>query len=134
MMLESAPRPRNEKLISRLPQYIGTIGLIPLVILGYIGQNDEKIRHIVSISAILLGALLTILYFIADLYPYTQLPKYDKVITCGAHTSSSYMVMAAIMYSWLHRDGIYIYYTTWVLMHSCILLFPCIILLLLPEE
>ena len=134
MMLESAPRPRNEKLISRLPQYIGTIGLIPLVILGYIGQNDEKIRHIVSISAILLGALLTILYFIADLYPYTQLPKYDKVITCGAHTSSSYMVMAAIMYSWLHRDGIYIYYTTWLLMHSCILLFPCIILLLLPEE
>lgn len=134
MMLEPAPRPRNEKLISRLPQYIGTIGLIPLVILGYIGQNDEKTRHIVSISAILLGALLTILYFIADLYPYTQLPKYDKVITCGAHTSSSYMVMAAIMYSWLHRDGIYIYYTTWLLMHSYILLFPCIILLLLPEE
>jgi hypothetical protein len=133
-MLESAPRPRNEKLISRLPQYIGTIGLIPLVILGYIGQNDEKIRHIVSISAILLGALLTILYFIADLYPYIQLPKYDKVITCGAHTSSSYMVMAAVMYSWLHRDGTYIYYTTWLLMHSCILLFPCIILLLLPEE
>jgi hypothetical protein len=134
MMTEPAPRPCNENIIIRLPQYVGTFGLIPLVILGYIGHDDMNIQHIVSVSAILLGALLTILYFIADLYPYTRLPKYDKVITCGAHTSSFYMVMAAIMYSWLHRDGIYIYYTTWLLLHSCLLLFPCIILLLLPQE
>jgi hypothetical protein len=133
-MLQPAPRQCNEKIITRLPQYTGIVGLLPLVIFGYIGQNDEKIQHIVSVSAILLGALLTMLYFVADLYPYTQLPKYDKVVTCGAQVSASYIIIAAIMYSWLHRDGVYYYYLNWLLIHSCILLFPCIILLILPDE
>lgn len=133
-MLQPIPRQYNEIIIARLPQYVGTFGLIPLIILNYIAEYYEKLRHIVSVSAILLGAVLTILYYIADLYPYTQLPKYDKVITCGAHVSSLYMIIAAIMYSWLHRDGIYTYYMIWLMMHSYILLFPSIILLILPTE
>ena len=133
-MLQPAPRTYGEIAIVRAPQYLGTFSLIPLVILGYIAQHHEKLQYIVSISAILLGAVLTILYYIADLYPYTQSPKYDKVITCEAYVSSFYMVIAAIMYSWLHRDGIYAYYFIWLLIHSCILLFPSVMLLILPTE
>jgi hypothetical protein len=133
-MLQPVPRPFSEIIIVRAPQYVGTFSLIPLVILGYIAQHHEKLQYIVSISAILLGAALTTLYYIADLYPYTQFPKYDKVITCGAHVSSFYMVIGAIMYSWLHRGGIYAYYFIWLLIHSCILLFPSVMLLILPTE
>ena len=133
-MLQPVPRQCNEIAIARAPQYVGAFGLSSLIIIGYIAQHHEKLQQFVSVSAILLGAVLTILYYIADLYPYTQFPKYDKVITCGAHVSSLYMVMAAILYSWLHRDGIYTYYLMWLMIHSYILLFPSIMLLILPIE
>lgn len=133
-MLEPASRQRNEIIIACLPQYVGTFGLISLIIVAYIAEINEMLQYTVSVSAILLGVALTILYFIADLYPYTQIPNYNKVITCGANISASYMVAAAIMYSWLHRDGIYTYYLIWLLIHSFILLFPSAILLILPTN
>ena len=125
-------RPFSEKLIYRSPQLIGTFGLIPVIVLGHIAKNDEKLQHIVSLTTLLLGAMLAIVYFIADLYPYTRLLNYDKVITCGAHVSISYMIAAAIMYSWLHSTGNYYYYLLWLNMHSCILLFPSFIIFFVP--
>lgn len=124
----------TERIIYLLPQFIGTFGLIPLVIFGYIAQNYVKMQHIISLTAVILGAVLAITYFIADLYPYTRLPTYDKALRCGANLSVSYMIAAATMYSWLHRSGIYYYYFIWLLVHSWIMIFPCCILLILPDE
>ena len=123
-----------ERIIYVLPQFIGTFGLIPLVIFGYISQNDEKSQHVISLTALLLGATLAITYFIADLYPYSRPPTYDKALTCGANVAVSYMIAAATMYSWLHRTGMYYYYLLWLILHSCVMIFPCFILLILPNE
>ena len=116
----------HEKIIARLPNIVGTLGMIIMVGMGILGYGYEKVRHTTSLMALILGVCLTVLFFIAELYPYENaIPQNPRLISCAVPISVSYMIVAAIMYAWLDGGGAYEYYMIWLHLHSYIMLFAC---------
>ena len=116
----------HEKIIARLPNIVGTLGMIIVIGMGILGYGYEKARHTTSLMALIFGVCITVLFFIAELYPYENtIPQNPRLISCAVPISVSYMILAAIMYAWLDGGGVYEYYTIWLHLHSYIMLFAC---------
>jgi hypothetical protein len=114
----------HEKIIAHLPNVVGTLGMLIIVGMAVFSYGYEKMRHITSLVALILGACLTVLFFVAELYPYENAnPENPRLIQCAVPISVTYMILAAIMYSWLDKGGEYEYYMLWLYLHSYIMLF-----------
>lgn len=128
VVIEPASFKINEKIVARLPNIVGTLGMIIMIGMSFAGYSYETVRHTTSVMAILIGAGVTILFIVAELYPYENgIPQHHHLIVCTVPISISYMIIAAIMYSWFHGGGIYEYYMIWLQLHSYIMLFASLI-------
>lgn len=122
----------REKIIIRVPHYVGSIGLLMAIVLGCFAGTFPEFQHAFSLFVLILGATLTILYAIADLYSYENpYPQIHKIIRCTFNLALSYMIISAIMYSYLKRGGFYDYYFIWLIIHSFVLLFMCFLPIIL---